>query len=169
MRYEFKSPDRFIVGTVGEPGERSFFIQVKKESRCLSVAVEKEQVRAIFTRLELLISEIRKADPLEILERVQSDDAALDSPVESLFEIGAISLFWDDAMKMVCCELYELKDDEEESEGESLAIYLSLGLAQAFCSRSKAVINAGRLPCPFCAIPIDPRGHLCPRANGYRR
>ena len=169
MRYEFKSPDRFIVGTVGEPGERSFFIQVKKESRCLSVAVEKEQVRAIFTRLELLISEIRKADPLEILERVQSDDAALDSPVESLFEIGAISLFWDDAMKMVCCELYELKDDEEESEGESLAIYLSLGLAQAFCSRSKAVINASRLPCPFCAIPIDPRGHLCPRANGYRR
>ena len=169
MRYEFKSPDRFIVGTVGEPGERAFFIQVKKESRCFSVAVEKEQVRAIFTRLELLISEIRKADPLEILERVPSDDAPLDSPVESLFEIGAISLFWDDAMKMVCCELYELKDDEEESEGESLAVYLSLGLAQAFCSRSKAVVNAGRLPCPFCAIPIDPRGHLCPRANGYRR
>ncbi len=169
MRYEFKSPDRFIVGTVGEPGERAFFIQVKKENLFFSVAVEKEQVRAILARLELLISEIKKANPLEILERIQSDDAALDSPVESLFEIGAISLSWDDAMKMVCCELYEHKDDEEDSEGESLVVYLSLSLAQAFCSRSKAVINAGRLPCPFCALPIDPRGHLCPRANGYRR
>jgi len=169
MRYEFNSPDRFIVGTVGEPGERAFFIQAKKESKCFSVAVEKEQVRAIVLRLELLIAEIKKANPLEVVERVQSDDAALDSPVESIFEIGAISLSWDDDLKLVNCELYELKDDEEDAEGELLVVYLTLGMAQAFCSRSKAVINAGRLPCPFCAIPIDPRGHLCPRANGYRR
>ena len=45
----------------------------------------------------------------------------------------------------------------------------SLGKAVAFAQRSKALVNAGRLPCPFCGIPIDPRGHLCPRANGYRR
>jgi hypothetical protein len=31
------------------------------------------------------------------------------------------------------------------------------------------VVNAGRAPCPFCGSPIDPAGHLCPRANGFRR
>ena len=24
-------------------------------------------------------------------------------------------------------------------------------------------------PCPFCGGPMDPTGHLCPRANGFRR
>ena len=167
MKYEVNAPDRFVVGTVGEPGERAFFIQVRKQDSCWSVAIEKEQVRAVVARLELMISEIKKANPLEIAERVPTDDAALDSPVDSLFEIGAISLSWDEQMKMICCELYELKADEVE--GEMLVVYFNLGMAQSFCIRSKVVLSAGRLPCPFCAIPIDPRGHLCPRANGYRR
>ena len=60
-------------------------------------------------------------------------------------------------------------NQEEDSEGEVVEINVTLGMAASFSSRSKAVVNAGRLPCPFCGIPIDPRGHLCPRANGYRR
>ena len=70
---------------------------------------------------------------------------------------------------MISFELYELDEDEQAAEGQVLEINFSLGMALAFAQRSKAVVNAGRLPCPFCAIPIDPRGHLCPRANGYRR
>ena len=66
-------------------------------------------------------------------------------------------------------ETDELEDDEQEAEGQVLEINFHLGMAVAFAQRSKAVVNAGRLPCPFCAIPIDPKGHLCPRANGYRR
>ena len=62
-----------------------------------------------------------------------------------------------------------IEDDEDGSEGSVLEINFSLGMASAFAARSKALVNAGRLPCPFCGIPIDPRGHLCPRANGYRR
>jgi len=48
-------------------------------------------------------------------------------------------------------------------------IYISVGVADAFAKRAITVVNAGRTPCPFCGGPIDPRGHLCPRANGYRR
>ena len=76
---------------------------------------------------------------------------------------------WDDQTQCICLELYELEEDEEDTEGEVLEVNVSLGAAIAFATRSKAVVGAGRLPCPFCAIPIDPRGHLCPRANGYRR
>lgn len=174
MKFEISGPDRFIVGTVGQPGERAFYIQASKDKRILSVAVEKEQVRAIVARLELIIAEIKRVNPLEIIEKIAIDDAPLDSPIDSLFDIGAISLSWDESKKLMLCELFEVGggeglSSEIQSSEQVLEIEFSLGMAQAFCLRSTAVINAGRLPCPFCSIPIDPRGHLCPRANGYRR
>ena len=43
------------------------------------------------------------------------------------------------------------------------------GLARAFSKRAQSVVSAGRQPCPFCGGPVDPGGHLCPRANGFRR
>ena len=169
MRYEFSRPERFIAGTVGEPGERAFYIQVRTSSRLFSVAVEKAQVQAISARLDVMISEIRKANPLINIEKFPTDDSPLESPVDAEFQVGAISLAWDEESALISIELYELEEDEEDSEGEVIEINISLGMAAAFSSRSKAVVNAGRLPCPFCGIPIDPRGHLCPRANGYRR
>lgn len=169
MRYEFTSPDRFIAGTVGEPGERAFFLQVRAATRLFSVAVEKAQVQALSTRLEVMVAEIRKSNPLMIIEKLPTDDAPLESPIEAEFQIGAMSLAWDEDSKLICIELFELEDDEEDSEGEVVVVNISIGMAAAFCLRSKAVVNAGRIPCPFCGIPIDPRGHLCPRANGYRR
>lgn len=169
MRHEFSRPERFIAGTVGEPGERAFYIQVRTSSRLFSVAVEKAQVQAITARLDVMISEIRKSNPLINIEKFPLDDAPLESPVDAEFQVGAMSLAWDEGSALISIELYELEEDEEDSEGEVVEINISIGMAAAFSSRSKAVVNAGRLPCPFCGIPIDPRGHLCPRANGYRR
>ena len=169
MRHEFSRPERFIAGTVGEPGERAFYLQVRGSSRLFSVAVEKAQVQAITARLDVMIAEIRKANPLISMEKFPADDAPLESPVDAEFQIGAMSLAWDEQRLLICIELYELEDDEEDSTGEVVEINISLGMAAAFVIRSKAVVGAGRLPCPFCGIPIDQRGHLCPRANGYRR
>jgi uncharacterized repeat protein (TIGR03847 family) len=169
MRHEYSRPERFIAGTVGEPGERAFFLQVRSSYRLLSVAVEKAQVQAIIARLDVMVAEIRKSNPLMSIEKFSTDDAPLESPVEPEFQVGAMSLAWDEESTLICIELYELEEDEEDSTGEVVEINISLGMAIAFTARSKAVVNAGRLPCPFCGIPIDPRGHLCPRANGYRR
>jgi uncharacterized repeat protein (TIGR03847 family) len=169
MRHVFSRPERFVTGTVGEPGERAFYLQVRNSSQLLSVAVEKAQVQAITTRLDVMIAEIRKVNPLITIEKFPIDDAPLESPVDSEFQVGAMSLAWDEETSLICIELYELEEDEEESDGEVAEINITIGMAAAFSARSKAVVNAGRLPCPFCGIPIDPRGHLCPRANGYRR
>ena len=169
MRHEFSRPERFIAGTVGEPGERAFYLQVRSSYRLFSVAVEKAQVQAIIARLDVMVAEIRKSNPLINIEKIATDDAPLESPVEAEFQVGAMSLAWDEGSALICIELYELEEDEEDSSGEVADIKISLGMAIAFAVRSKAVVNAGRLPCPFCGIPIDPRGHLCPRANGYRR
>jgi len=169
MRHVFSLPERFVTGTVGEPGERAFYLQLRSASRLFSVALEKAQVQAISARIDVMIAEIRKANPLLPIEKLPMDDAPLESPVDAEFQIGAMSLAWDEERKLICVELYELEEDEEDTEGEVVEVNVSLGMAAAFSTRSKAVVNAGRLPCPFCGIPIDPRGHLCPRANGYRR
>jgi uncharacterized repeat protein (TIGR03847 family) len=169
MRQSFTDPERFVTGTVGEPGERAFFIQVRLSNRLVSVALEKAQVQAIAARLEIMVAEVKKTDPLISIIKLPNDDAPLESPVDAEFQIGAISLAWNEETQRICLELYELEEDEEDSDGEVLEVIISLGHALTFASRSKAVVNAGRLPCPFCGIPIDPRGHLCPRSNGYRR
>ena len=169
MRHIFTNPERCVTGTIGLPGERAFFIQAREKTRVVSVAIEKAQVQAIANRLELIVSEVRKSNPLLSVITVQSDDAPLDTPVDEEFQVGAISLAWDEEEQLMCFELFEVEDDESEVEISVLEVNITLSMAIAFVNRSKALVNAGRTPCPFCGIPIDPRGHLCPRANGYRR
>jgi uncharacterized repeat protein (TIGR03847 family) len=169
VRHVFTNPERCVAGTIGEPGERAFFIQARSNGRVVSVALEKAQVQAIANRIELIVAEVKKANPLIMVAAFPADDAPLETPVDEEFQVGAISLAWNELDQLLAFELYELEDDEQDEEGQILEINFSLGMAIAFAQRSKALVNAGRLPCPFCGIPIDPRGHLCPRANGYRR
>jgi uncharacterized repeat protein (TIGR03847 family) len=63
-------------------------------------------------------------------------------------------------------------DDEDEADVEGpdvLRVRLTAAMARDFAGRAAAVVSAGRPPCPFCALPLDPAGHVCPRQNGYRR
>lgn len=168
MSFLFDSVDRFVAGTVGAPGQRAFFIQAKNPARLVTVALEKAQVEALAERLEIVVKDLRKNGmPFRISSETR-DDAALDTPIEPEFEVGAISMAWDETQSLMIVELFEITSEEEEAEN-FLRVQLNLSECDAFVKRSKALINAGRLPCPFCAIPIDPQGHLCPRANGYRR
>lgn len=169
MSYEFKSVDRFICGTVGEPGEREFYLQVRAGSALVSASLEKTQASTLAQRLEILCKQVAKEDVTLVVDRVERDDAALESPVDKDFAIGAISIAWDDSLKKICVELFSIKEIEIEDEAPDITMSLTLGQAKAFIVRTNAVVNAGRVPCPFCSLPIDPRGHLCPRANGYRR
>jgi uncharacterized repeat protein (TIGR03847 family) len=160
--------ERFVAGTVGQPGERAFFIQARHGNRLVTVAVEKLQVAALAERVELIINEFRKSDSSIRLLTSEIDDAPLELPIESEFEVGSISISWDESKKMMSIELLEIVTEEIETPN-TLEVQLSISMCIAFIKRSKALIGAGRLLCPFCGMPIDPQGHLCPRANGYRR
>lgn len=168
MSFLFESVERFVAGTVGQPGERAFFIQARHGNRLVTVAVEKLQVAALAERLEIIINEFRKNDSSIRLLPSEIDDSPLELPIESEFEVGSISISWDESKKMMSIELLEILTEEIEIPN-TLGVQLSISMCNAFIKRSKALIGAGRLPCPFCGMPIDPQGHLCPRANGYRR
>jgi uncharacterized repeat protein (TIGR03847 family) len=185
--YEYDPPDRFVAGTVGQPGSRTFFLQARVGTRLTSVALEKAQVSVLAERVDELLDEVLRrtggAAPVPALATADSDDnEPLDTPIEEEFRVGTMSLAWDGDNQRVVIECFaegtdsdeavaeeEQEDDAEEATGTVLRVSLSGAAARAFAKRALAVVAAGRPPCPFCAGPLDPEGHICPRANGYRR
>ena len=179
-RFLFDTPDRFATGTVGEPGNRTFFLQAREGTRITSVALEKVQVAALATRLTELLDELDKrgiegADPDQPLD---TTPAPLDEPINEAFRVGTLSMGWDTQDSLVLLEARELVDDEDEEDVEGfddededgpdfLRVRLSPLAARTFVAQALRVIASGRPPCPLCGLPLDPQGHLCPRRNGH--
>ena len=178
--FEFRSPDRFVVGTVGMPGERTFFLQARAGNRVTSVIAEKEQVSVLAERLDRLLDEVRDTRPGASIpdEGTVQDQDPLDVPLTEEFRVGAMALGWDDSADRVVIEAHAISEapgdvpdiaDDDPDAVDTLRVWLTAGEARAFAARARAVVAAGRPPCPFCTQPLDPAGHICPRANGYRR
>jgi AMMECR1 domain-containing protein len=102
---------------------------------------------------------------------INEDDNKIITTATFLPKVFDINTSWDEIKTLVCIECEAAGDESEQVdvEGDLLQVYLTPGAASAFATRSLMVVDAGRTQCPFCEIPIDPQGHLCPRANGYRR
>jgi uncharacterized repeat protein (TIGR03847 family) len=177
--YAFEPPERFVAGTVGAPGDRTFFLQARGGGRLVSVVLEKVQVALLAEKLEELLAEANRRFGLPTVETVKSpddDNEPLDLPLEEEFRVGTLGLAWDGDSQTVVIEAIAVGEQEsEEPEEEELAdldrlrVRLTPAATRAFIERAKRVVAAGRPPCPFCGQPLDPAGHLCPRHNGYRR
>jgi uncharacterized repeat protein (TIGR03847 family) len=187
----YDPPDRFVAGTVGLPGRRTFFLQASAGSRTTSVALEKTQVAALAERIDELLDEVVRrtggnAPVPAVAPPDVTDTAPLDAPVEEEFRVGTMALAWDgDEQRMIieAQALVELDVDTEDDLAEAeermlqdeengppmLRVRLTGAQARAFAKRALDVVNAGRPPCPLCSLPLDPEGHVCPRQNGYRR
>lgn len=204
--YDFGVPDRFVAGTVGLPGNRTFFLQARKGSALVSVVIEKVQVQVLAERVALLLAEIgrRGVQVPEALAPSDDDTAPLGEPLVEAFRVGTLTLGWDPQHGQVVIEAREQQesdeaedadeedeadgepeeaDDEEDEEDEEPAtlefddsdpegpdlvrVRLTPLAARAFVERALRTVAAGRPPCPFCGLPLDPTGHICPRKNGY--
>ncbi len=184
--HAFDPPERFVAGTVGEPGQRTFFLQARDGARLTSVALEKQQVEALSERVDELLDEVMQAAggsavipavaPFDLV-----DNDPLDQPIEEEFRAGTMTLSWDSSTERIVIEVFpyteaavvspeQLDEDLEEPEPDEIfLVRLTAGAARAFVSRARTVLGAGRPDCPFCGNPVDPEGHLCVRANGFKR
>ena len=180
--FSFDPPERFVAGTVGQPGDRTFYLQASGGGRSVSVALEKTQVAVLAERLEELLEEVRRRGAGEVpvaAPRELEDTAPLDAPVEEEFRVGTMGLAWDGEAGLVVVEALAQPDNEEDAEVEPLSdedsgpdalrVRLTAEMARAFIVRAQRVVAAGRPPCPLCSLPLDPEGHICPRQNGHRR
>ncbi|HSE07331.1 MAG TPA: DUF3090 domain-containing protein [Nocardioidaceae bacterium] len=183
--HSYDPPERFVAGTVGQPGQRTFFLQARDGARVTSVVLEKQQVSVLATRIDELLDELMSAGGDHAIPAVApvdlEDSAPLDQPIVEEFRAGTMTLSWDSSDERVVVEVFPFTEESvaapdqpeeeiEEPEPEELfVVRMPPGLARAFSKRAQAVVAAGRQPCPFCGNPLDPEGHLCPRANGFKR
>ncbi|KAA2265704.1 DUF3090 domain-containing protein [Solihabitans fulvus] len=177
----FRQPDRFVAGTVGQPGERAFYLQASEDVRMVSVALEKQQVAVLAERIGSLLEEVHRRFGAEVPDAAPDDlldMEPLQAPVEEEFRVGTMGLGWDAETRAVVIELLAATEEEldeavvldDTEEGpDAVRVFLSPAEARAFAERADRVVNAGRKPCPLCGEPLDPEGHICPRQNGYRR
>jgi uncharacterized repeat protein (TIGR03847 family) len=180
-RYLFDPPERFVAGTIGLQGDRTFFLQARDGPRVVSVVMEKIQVAVLAERLGELVAELERRGVPQAATgdaAIADDSAPLDEPINEAFRAGSLTLGWDGGTGRVLVEARaqsedgeaidpDEDDDEDEDGPDLLRVRMTLDAARSFVARAGRVVAAGRPPCPICGNPLDPQGHICPRQNGH--
>ncbi len=170
------------VGAVGEPGQRTFYLQARQDSQLLTLKLEKQQVAAIAQFLAEILADLPTPDP----SRQASPELA--EPVLAEWPVGTIQLAYDssaDRIVILAQEVSAADDEDDADEDDDLAAVLAAegpgdpdrGAARIGITRDSAaqivrggaeLVGAGRPTCPLCGRPMNPEGHSCPRTNGHK-
>jgi uncharacterized repeat protein (TIGR03847 family) len=184
--FDLEAPDHFTAGAVGPPGQRVFYLQAREAGALLTLKCEKEHVRALGDYLAGLLERLAAAAPSP------GAAPALLEPVQPAWDVGAIGVGYDDDGRRIVIEMHEAAEAEEEADGDDAEseeaetptleaepapapvpegavarIRITHEQAAAFVERARELMRGGRPLCPMCQSPIDPGGHVCPRANGH--
>lgn len=179
--FVFDPPERFVAGTVGRPGQRTFYLQARGGDRLVSVVLEKVQVAALADRLGVLLDELRRRGVSIPVEGASGadDPEPLEEPGAGEFRAGTLSLAWDTGTEEIIVEARAVTDEEDADEEDEvddddpegpdlLRVRMTPTAAVAFVGQARRAVASGRPPCPWCGQPLDPQGHFCPRRNGSR-
>ncbi|MFM8898100.1 MAG: DUF3090 family protein [Actinomycetota bacterium] len=170
--YNLDTVDRFVLGTVGQPGERAFYLQARKAGQNFTFALEKGQAQALTERFVEILKDARATQGGSV-----KDSEPLETPIDSEFSLGVMSITWQFDSQLIRFEgqaltgedsevvFDEIVSDDSPDAPAIVRITLTPTQVRSFISRSMSVIKAGRQPCMFCGGPINIDGHICPRAN----
>jgi uncharacterized repeat protein (TIGR03847 family) len=169
----FDAPDRFVPGTIGDPGNRTFFLQVRKGDAVVSVALEKAQVAVLADRLEALLAGVNEEPPADA--PAPHDDEPLDEPLVDIFRVGPMAIAWDPEADRVVIEAQPMNDEgdyveaaDDDAEGPDLVrVRISRPEAREFVRRAESLVAAGRPTCPFCGEALEPTGHFCAQTRAH--
>lgn len=163
--FDLPSPDVFTAGTVGPPGQRVFYLQARDGDLVVTVRCEKQQVAALAEYFDGLLDDLEPS-----AYGLAPQDLELVEPVRPLWTVGPIGVAYDEPDDRIVVVLEELVDDDEPDgedgpAGATVKVRLDRAQVSSFVRHSRELVAAGRPPCRFCGLPIDPDGHPCPRMN----
>ncbi|MDQ0756632.1 DUF3090 domain-containing protein [Arthrobacter sp. B3I4] len=174
--HDFAWPDRIVVGTIGLPGARTFYLQVRAGTQIVSIALEKQQSTLLAEKIDEILDQLITVEgnpfsvptstPIELVDNDQLE------AVQEQFRTGAMSLGWDPTTAQVVIEAYPITDadpdddddplaEDGDQESEMLLVRMPVGMARAFAKRTREIVEAGRPICPLCGYPVDADGHTC--------
>src|SRR6476620_11195796 len=178
---DFDPADRFVPCTDNHAGQRAFCLQASTGPLVVTVAGEKQQVSILADRINDVLDQLAPVAAVEPGEPggVPEDTEPLQTPFDEDWRVQTLSLAWHEDRQKVVIECHDHDPDEVDEDADdeevgplgrnSIRVALAPAEARAFARRTNALVAAGRPPCPFCGNPLDPTGHVCPRANGYKR
>jgi uncharacterized repeat protein (TIGR03847 family) len=165
--FELDAPDHFTVGAIGPPGERVFYLQGREAGEVVTLKVEKEQVRSLADYVAGVLEKLGGTPA------TSAPDTGLLQPISPAWPVASFGLGYDettDRIVILANALTEREDQEDRAGGEETAtarFAVTRSQAAGFVERARALMKAGRPTCPMCSAPMDPGGHVCPRANGH--
>jgi len=115
--FVFDPPDRFVAGTVGEPGSRTFFLQARRAGQVVSVVLEKVQVAVLAERLGVLLDELESRG-ITAPGAAVADEQPLEEPISEAFRATTLTLGWDGDSERILVEARAEPDDEDDDEDE---------------------------------------------------
>ena len=190
---ELPQVDKITAGAIGEPGERTFYLQVRTGIELFTLLVEKQQVELLATSILEILATVGK----ETGEGPGEEQLELEEPLEPMWRVGRLSIGYQEDQDLMLLEAEELvpeDEDEEEEEGdddegepvlevpddlagletvveeperERLRLWATREQMLALSRHGAEVAARGRPRCQFCGNPMDPEGHVCPAMNGH--
>jgi uncharacterized repeat protein (TIGR03847 family) len=167
--YDLDPVDRITVGTIGQPGQRTFYLQARSGRQLVSLVVEKEQVSALATALEQLLESLAEKNPLLSTSEDMMIFAGmeLEEPLEELFRVGQLGLGYDEGRDLLVIIAQEIGGTEAEESLDTVRLTFSREQGRGLAQHGTELINQGRPRCPQCGEPMNPEGHFCPKKNGH--
>jgi uncharacterized repeat protein (TIGR03847 family) len=114
----FDPPDRFVAGTIGQPGNRTFYLQARRASQVVSVVLEKVQVAVLAERLGVLLDELEARGITPRVDGAPADAGPLEEPLNEAFRATTLTLGWDGDSEQILVEARAGSDDEEDEDDE---------------------------------------------------
>jgi uncharacterized repeat protein (TIGR03847 family) len=161
--FELPSVDAITFGTIGEPGQRVFYLQARSGPMIVTIKAEKQQVSGLSSALLALLADL---PPLPDVLSIQAPE--LVEPVEAAWSVGGIGLSaFEEMTQRVTVLLEELVAEDEGLEGATARFGVTMAQMRALAERGELLVAGGRPPCPLCGSPMNPDGHACPKTNGH--
>lgn len=134
--FELLTPDNFVAGTVGEPGDRIFFLQAREGGDVVTLKVEKGQVQALASYL---------ADVLEEhgMDATGAPPADMQEPAVAAWTVSALAIGLDRDSGAVVVIAEELVDNEDETPAEA-RFHLRPEQARGYVDHALLLVEYGR-------------------------
>lgn len=166
------TPDVFTADYVGEPGQRTFYLQARDGARTLTYLVEKQQVSLLAEKFRELLMMIDSNDTIRNTPPTRDPALALEGPLEPESRLGTIGLAYEEDADRVVVVMQPVTQEDEGADdlGDERTLRLTLRRDQvrSFILHALAATGEGRAICQLCGLPMDPAGHNCPASNGHR-
>jgi len=145
--FELLDPTNVVAGTVGEPGDRIFFLQAQDLTTLVTLKLEKGQIQALASGISSVLEDTDdSSDPIRPTDMVE--------PVMAAWTVAGLGLGIDPEGGRVVIVAEELVDDlnsdddgnqgDDGNEGATARFHMSYGAARGFAAYALSLIDYGR-------------------------